>query len=928
MSHASPSPAQAHFAHGLDVPLPNELYLGRGTVLPLRGWCYSQDALLRSLDVLVGDVTTPVPNHSWGRTDVFMEQCPAFDHSGNSLLSGFECALPFPDAMAGREMEVTLRATLDNGQVVERPLGRIQLRAGHDAKPTAVNWPGQGPRVAVCMATYNSPVELFQAQVASLQAQTHTNWVCIVTDDNTPNEQWDRVRLAVKGDERFVLFQSRARLNFYDNFQNALNRVPADADFVALCDQDDVWRADKIETLLAAFQDGQQLVFSDARVVDGDGAVLSETFWDTRRNNYTDLPALMVANTVTGAASLFRASLLADVLPFPRQVGPAFHDHWIALVALVKGGIGYVDRPLYDYVQHKTGVIGHNYYQGTGTLSAIATLVRATRRPREVTTVAAQLLKQAADDYAFVAQKVVLARTLLLRNPGLPPGQRAVLERFARYDTSMRAAFDEKVAALRARRRTLNLEGLLLWSMAGARLRNVALRRKQLQLVRQQIDNPGRPLLGVVVKAGPAPDVPAVPPPGQAPPGQPEDPGIVPVLEYGTTKWIHHNIKPLAVDISPHHPKRVNLLLATINFDYVFGGYIGMFNLALRLTREGFRTRIILLEQTDWDMEGWRSKILKYPGLTTLFDEVEVISRWDRTIPVEVNPADRFVATNCWGAHVAHHTAKHLDETRFLFMAQEYEPFFLAMNSISALFQEAYTLPQVTLFSTELLQDYFRRERIGVFARPGGEADAAVFSNAIQAFHPTRDQLTRTGRRLLFYSRQEEHASRNLFELGMMALAALVQDPRVDLSGWSFHGIGSMGGNMLELKPGLRFELVPKTSLQEYIRMMPSYDVGLSLMMTPHPSLVPIEMAAAGMWTVTNTLANKTCERLQAISSNLIGVAPTVGSIVDGLVQAMARVGETDARLSGARVNWPTDWNHAFPAESLARIRAFLGEPR
>lgn len=914
MTHVSPLLRQAHLAHGLDAPLPSELNVGKGTVLPLRGWCYSQDAPLQSLAILIGDVVTPVANHSWGRTDVFVEQCPAHDLSGNSLLSGFECVLLFPEAAADREEVVTLRATLKNGETIERQLGRIWLRAGYDPMPTAVTWPGEGPRVAICMATFRPPVGLFYAQVASLQAQTHTNWVCIITDDNTSNEHWDRVRLAVKGDPRFLLFQSRIRLNFYDNFQSALRWAPADANFIALCDQDDVWRSDKIETLLAAFQPNQQLVFSDARVVDEGGRVLSETFWSSRQNNYTDLPTLMVANTITGAASLFRTSLLADILPFPKQVGPAFHDHWIGLVALLKGDIGYVDRALYDYVQHATGVIGHNYYKGTGTLAAIATLARAFRRPHEVPTVAAQLLKQAADDHVFVMQKVVLARTLLLRNPDLAPERRATLKRFTRLDTSLFAAFGEKTAALLARRHSLNLEGLLLWSMIGARLRNVALRCKQAKLRRQQIDRPGLPLLGTVGGG--------VPPP----PRKPGDPGVVPVLEYGTTKWIYRNITPLTLDISAQNPKRVNLLLATINFDYVFAGYIGMFNMALRLRREGYRTRIILHENTEWDLESWRTSIQKYPGLTTLFDEVEVISRWDRTIPVESNPDDRFVATNCWAAHVAHHTARNLNEKRFLFMAQEYEPFFMAMNSISALFQQAYTFPQVTLFSTGLLQEFFQRERIGVFANPNGEADAIVFSNAIQAFHPTRDQLTRRRRRLLFYSRQEEHASRNLFELGMIALATLVQDPRVDLSGWSFHGIGSMGGNTLELKPGLPFELVPKTSLQEYIRIMPDYDVGLSLMLTPHPSLVPIEMASAGMWTVTNTLANKTAERLQAISTNLIGVEPTVGAIVDGLVQAMARVGEIDERLAGAQVEWPTDWDHAFPPETIGRIRAFLGE--
>ena len=920
MNFVSYGVSQGCLAHGLDTPLPDEMHVGKGSVLPVRGWCYSQDALLKDLAILVGEAVMPVANHSWGRTDVFMEQCPTYDQSGNSLLSGFETVLSFPEIAADLEQPVRLRATLHNGKVIDAPLGRIRLRAGHHAMLTPVAWPGEGPRVAICMATFNPPANLFQLQVASLQAQTHTNWVCIITDDDTPNEHWDRVRGAVRGDKRFMVFQNRTRLNFYENFEQAIGRAPADADYIALCDQDDIWRPDKLETLLAAFREEHQLVFSDARVVDDDGGVLSDTFWSTRRNNYTDLPALMIANTVTGAASMFRASLLPDVLPFPKQVGPAFHDHWIGLVALLKGGIGYVDRPLYDYVQHTKGVIGHNYHRWAGALSAVTTVVRAGPRVGEMTRTAAQLLKQALDDYVFVVQKVVLARTLMLRNPGLPPEQRAALERFARYDTSMRAAVGDKLAAMRARRSTLNLEGLLLWSMAGTRLRNYALRRKQGRLLQLQTDKPGRPLLDAVVAARRA-SPPLLPPPG------PADPGIVPVLEYGTTKWIHRNIKPLTLDVSKGYPKRVNLLLATINFDYIFGGYIGMFNLALRLRREGYRTRIILHEPTEWDLADWRRNIQKYPGLTTLFDDVEVISRSDRTIPVEANPEDRFVATNCWAAHVAHHTAKQLAEKRFLFMAQEYEPYFMSMNSISALFQEAYTLPQVTLFSTELLQEFFRRERIGVFAHPGSEANAAVFSNAIQTFNPTREQLTRTRRRLLFYSRQEEHAARNLFELGMMALAAMVRDPRVDLSGWSFHGIGSMGGNTLELMDGLPFELVPKTSLQEYISMMPSYDVGLSLMLTPHPSLVPIEMAAAGMWAVTNTLANKTEERLRAISSNLIGVRPTVGGIVDGLVQAMARVDEVDERLAGAKVNWPTSWDQAFPAESIRRIRAFLGQP-
>ncbi len=913
-----------NLAFGLDVPLPNELFLGKGTVLPLQGWCYSVNAPLRSLDLVVDGRAFPLPNHSWARTDIFREQCPAHDPSGNSLLSGWEGFVPFGSETEEGNVALALRARLETGDVIERQLGVIRLRHGFGANPITAEWPSSGTRIAICMTTYKPPIALFKAQLELIQRQTHTNWICIISDDNTDNETYDRIRFMVKNDKRFVIFQNRTRLNFYENFQQVLCRTPIDADFVALADQDDLWYPQKLETLLRRFDAETHLVYSDARVVDADGKVISPTFWNARRNNYTDLATLMMANTITGASSMIRASLLPDVLPFPKRFGPVFHDHWIGLVAALRGGIGYVDAPLYDYVQHSTGIIGHNYNRWPGAVAAFLGVAKFAPNRSRMATAATATLKQALDDYQFVSLKVMLARTLLLRFPHISPAQRRILERFSKFETSVRAALDEKLTAVKARRATLNLEGLLLWSMVGTRLRNHALRKRKTALTRRQVENPGGRLLDAVVGVRPF-QHPASPDPALT--LTEESPRHIPVLQFGATKWIHHNITPLTLDELQAHPKRVNLLMSTINFSYVFGGYIGMFNLALRLHREGYHARIVLLEDTEWDIEDWRRKIQKYPGITTLFDDIEVICRFERSIPVEVSPDDRFVATSCWSAHVAHRTAQNFPEKRFLFMVQEYEPYFLPMGSINALFRQAYDLPQVMLFSTQLLQEFFRQERIGIYARPYAEIDAMVFNNAIQKFYPSREQMVRRQRRLLFYARPEEHAARNLFELGMMAIAEVANHPRGDFADWSFHGIGSLGGNTLELKPGLPLELVPKQSLEEYIRFMPSFDVGLSLMMTPHPSLVPIEMASAGMWVVTNTFANKTADRLRQISTNLIGVEPTVQNIRDGIVRAMARVNDIEGRLAGARVNWPTSWKEAISEQTLQRIRTFLGDP-
>ena len=160
------------------------------------------------------------------------------------------------------------------------------------------------------------------------------------------------------GDPRFVVSRSPRRLGYYHNFERALSMTPPSAAYATLADQDDRWHPEKLETLLGALGDAN-LVYSDARIVDRDGQLLSDTYWSRRRNNYTNLASLLIANTVTGAASLFRRELLELALPFPPRHGSPYHDHWLAVVALASGRIAYVDRPLYDYVQHRGAALGH-----------------------------------------------------------------------------------------------------------------------------------------------------------------------------------------------------------------------------------------------------------------------------------------------------------------------------------------------------------------------------------------------------------------------------------------------------------------------------------------------------------------------------------------------------------------------------------------
>ena len=133
--------------------------------------------------------------------------------------------------------------------------------------------------------------------------------------------------------------------------------VPADAELVALSDHDDRWYPDKLAALRAAIGSAG-LAYSDLRRIDAAGEVRGETLWEGRHNNHTNIASLLISNSIVGASCLFRRDVIERALPFPSGPGWDFHDHWLALVALSLGEVAYVDRPLYDYVQHPGAVLG------------------------------------------------------------------------------------------------------------------------------------------------------------------------------------------------------------------------------------------------------------------------------------------------------------------------------------------------------------------------------------------------------------------------------------------------------------------------------------------------------------------------------------------------------------------------------------------
>jgi glycosyltransferase involved in cell wall biosynthesis len=885
---------------------PESLEVGAGTVRAVRGYCFHAEQQVCSVAIAVGDQRHSLQSIREPRADVFRAYA-GFDEAGGARVSGFWGAVPLAPGLAGTTQEIVLEVTTEDGQTHVLPQGACRFQAATRLPvEAAAPHPEAGPLIAICLASYDPDLDSFKRQLDSIIAQDYRNWVLIVNDDGSPQDKFESMAELCASDPRVHVVRNATNLGFYGNFEAALKRVPVAAAFVALSDQDDYWYPDKLSRCLAEFDVHTQLVYSDMRIVTESGEVVSDSYWSRRRNNYTDLDVVLIANTITGAASLFRAELLEKILPFPQRIGDLFHDHWIGLVAMVSGPLRYVDAPLYDYVQYGSNVIGHCDFAPVTVKRRLDSLVvwagriakavqkrlRRSAKPGKLKSDVYFLRDRLVDIYANEYRRLQLESAVLVQRMGMPAGRDGkALRIFSGTPMTVLRLLAAHGRIMLGRSTTNDAEIRLLASYMAFALNRLAFRWARRWLAGRNQANRARDAQNNLRRV----------------------------------EFLERKMAPLRLAVNADEPTRINILVPEIGVDHLFGGYIGKFSFARRLAERGDSVRLVVVDPGEFDAEAWRRGVSGDRTLGPAFRRVQTADCQDRSVALKVSPRDLFVATTWWTAFIAHEAVKALGAERFLYLVQEYEPFTFPMGTYAALAAQSYALPHYALFSSGLLQDYFAARKIGVFAGglARGRRESSYFENAIVDVAPDRAKMERReGRRLLFYARSDEHAARNMFEVGVMALNRAI-DAGAFGEGWEFWGMGTTYGD-LSLSDGRVLRMVGKLSLAEYRDLLGDFDLGLSLMYTPHPSLVPLEMAAAGMRVVTTACLNKGPDELRAISSNIDARPPTVAGVAEGLQAAVEAVGDVDDRIAGSAVRWARSWDEAFPDQLLAEVTGWL----
>jgi glycosyltransferase involved in cell wall biosynthesis len=207
--------------------------------------------------------------------------------------------------------------------------------------------------VSICMATYNGEKYLDE-QLNSLVNQTYENIEIIIQDDNSSDNTLAIINKYIKTYNNIILSSNQKNLGYQKNFETVIKK--SRGEYIAPCDQDDIWELNKIELLLDNIGEFS-LIYSDSMFIDKVGNCLDKKFSQSISNKFissTNSLTFLTYNCVSAHAMMFQKELLDKVLPFPDEF---VFDNWISANAASLNGVIFMDKCMVNYRQHDTNAL-------------------------------------------------------------------------------------------------------------------------------------------------------------------------------------------------------------------------------------------------------------------------------------------------------------------------------------------------------------------------------------------------------------------------------------------------------------------------------------------------------------------------------------------------------------------------------------------
>jgi glycosyltransferase involved in cell wall biosynthesis len=261
--------------------------------------------------------------------------------------------------------------------------------------------------VVILLSTYNGERHL-PALLDSIAAQTEPDWRVVVRDDGSTDGTLAQVRQFAAAHPGRVHIEAGSNLGAAASFMALLGHPEAVADFVAFCDQDDVWHPDKLARAVARLRTaGTVPALYCSRAVLVDASLQRLGLSPPFRSVGFDFA--LFENVAMGCTTVLNRAghhLIAGSMP--PAGGVVVHDWWCYLVIAALDGQLFCDpEPSVDYRLHGDNVIGLPRGVISGVIDQARRLARNPRRFFEPSRQAQSLLTCFGDALAPARRAVV-----------------------------------------------------------------------------------------------------------------------------------------------------------------------------------------------------------------------------------------------------------------------------------------------------------------------------------------------------------------------------------------------------------------------------------------------------------------------------------------------------------------------------------------
>lgn len=217
-------------------------------------------------------------------------------------------------------------------------------------------------KVSVLLSVYRPNLKYLEEQLDSLDDQTYENMEILIFDDCVEERCGREIfQRCLKKKPFRILPYKKKNLGYTKAFEYLAEN--SDGDYIAFCDQDDVWHREKIEKCVDRLKkDGTLLVATDRSLIDEKGDLICDSVRHTSRsaterwNTYEDIGKQNLFMCYAPGMSLVaRGDFIRSTIPFSVHTG---HDKWVISCACAEGKVSYLDQPLASYRRHGKNVSG------------------------------------------------------------------------------------------------------------------------------------------------------------------------------------------------------------------------------------------------------------------------------------------------------------------------------------------------------------------------------------------------------------------------------------------------------------------------------------------------------------------------------------------------------------------------------------------